>query len=65
MTRGAVVEIMSLDEVKWGVCGRGEMWETMLEDGLEALAGLRCPLPMKGRSMMCLNKSAMEQGVRS
>ena len=47
------------------MCGIGEMWEITLEDGLEALVGVRCPLPMKGRLMMCLDKSAREQGVRS
>ena len=36
-----------------------------LDDGLEALVGVRCPLPMKGRLMMCLDKSATEHGVRS
>ena len=47
------------------MCGIGEMWEITLEDGLEALVGVRCPLPMKGRLMMCLDKSAREHGVRS
>ena len=52
--------------MKWkGVeCGRGEMCEMMLEEGLEVLVETRCPLPMKERVMMWVNKSAMEQGVK-
>ena len=45
-------------------CGRGEMCEMMLEEWLEVLVETRCPLPMKGRVMMWVNKSAMEQGVK-
>ena len=40
------------------------MCEMTLEEGLEVLAETRCPLPMKERVMMWVNKSAMEQGVR-
>ena len=36
-----------------------------LDGGLEVLVGVRCPLPMKGRLMMYLDKSATEHGVRS
>ena len=52
--------------MKWkGIeCGRGEMCEMMLEEGLEVLVETRSPLPMKGRVMMWVNKSAMEQGVK-
>ena len=47
------------------LCGDGEMWVIMLEDGLEALVGTRCPFPMKGRLTICRNRSESEQGVLS
>ena len=34
-----------------------------LEDGLEALVGMRCALPMKGRVRRWLKRSAIEHGV--
>ena len=40
------------------------MCEMMLEEGLEELVETRCPLPMKGRVMMWVNRSVMEQGVK-
>ena len=36
----------------------------MLEEGLEDLVVTRCPLPMKGRVMMLVKRSAIEQGVK-
>ena len=35
-----------------------------LEEKLEGLVGVRYPLPRKGRLMMWLKRSVMEQGVR-
>ena len=36
----------------------------MLEEGFEELVVTRCPLPMKGRVMMWVKRSAIEQGVK-
>ena len=41
----------------------GEMWVMTLDDGLEALVGMRCALPMNGRVSRWLQRSVMEHGV--
>ena len=41
----------------------GEMWVMTLDDGLEALVGMRCALPMNGRVQRWLKRSVMEHGV--
>ena len=41
----------------------GEMWVMTLDDGLEALVGMRCALPMNGRVKRWLKRSVMEHGV--
>ena len=35
-----------------------------LEERLEGLVGVRCPLPRKERLMMWLKRSVVEQGVK-
>ena len=55
---------MGLDEVEGNVVWESRKVRDDVEGGVRGVGGNEMPLPMKGRVMMWVNKSVMEQGVK-